>query len=108
MRTGAPASARVAQRPPKPPPITMTCGVVAFVTWTLQARRHCRRSRRSVWQDAGMTPRIKAAASSPDIPATAHTRSRIRAGTGGWTYGPWRDNFYPAGLVQRLELEYAS
>ncbi len=32
----------------------------------------------------------------------------IRVGIGGWTYAPWRDNFYPAGLVQRLELEYAS
>ncbi|GAA3921107.1 DUF72 domain-containing protein [Luteimonas lutimaris] len=32
----------------------------------------------------------------------------IRAGIGGWTYAPWRKNFYPAGLVQRRELEYAS
>jgi uncharacterized protein YecE (DUF72 family) len=50
-----------------------------------------------MWQDSGMTPRIKADAVS-----------RIRAGTGGWTYAPWRGNFYPAGLVQRRELEYAS
>jgi uncharacterized protein YecE (DUF72 family) len=34
--------------------------------------------------------------------------SRIRVGIGGWTYAPWRKNFYPAGLVQRRELEYAS
>ena len=33
---------------------------------------------------------------------------RIRVGIGGWTYAPWRRNFYPDGLVQRLELEYAS
>ncbi|MGY1409043.1 DUF72 domain-containing protein [Luteimonas sp. A611] len=32
----------------------------------------------------------------------------IRVGIGGWTYAPWRDNFYPRGLVQRRELEYAS
>lgn len=32
----------------------------------------------------------------------------IRVGIGGWTYAPWRDNFYPAGLVQRRELEFAS
>ncbi|MFC5570586.1 DUF72 domain-containing protein [Lysobacter yangpyeongensis] len=32
----------------------------------------------------------------------------IRVGIGGWTFAPWRDNFYPAGLVQRRELEYAS
>ena len=35
-------------------------------------------------------------------------QGRIRVGIGGWNYGPWRDNFYPAGLVQRQELEYAS
>lgn len=34
--------------------------------------------------------------------------ARIRIGIGGWTYEPWRDNFYPAGLVHSRELEYAS
>lgn len=34
--------------------------------------------------------------------------SRIRAGIGGWNFAPWRNNFYPSGLVQRRELEYAS
>jgi uncharacterized protein YecE (DUF72 family) len=32
----------------------------------------------------------------------------IRVGVGGWTFAPWRRNFYPDGLVQRRELEYAS
>ena len=32
----------------------------------------------------------------------------IRVGIGGWTFVPWRDNFYPKGLVQRRELEFAS
>ena len=32
----------------------------------------------------------------------------IRTGIGGWTYPAWRDNFYPRGLVQKRELEYAS
>ena len=32
----------------------------------------------------------------------------IRVGIGGWTFAPWRANFYPKGLVQRRELEYAS
>ena len=32
----------------------------------------------------------------------------VRVGIGGWTYAPWRNNFYPHGLVQRRELEYAS
>lgn len=34
--------------------------------------------------------------------------SLIRVGIGGWTYAPWRGDFYPADLVQRRELEYAS
>ncbi|GAB2605544.1 DUF72 domain-containing protein [Ramlibacter solisilvae] len=33
---------------------------------------------------------------------------RIRVGIGGWTYEPWRDNFYPKGLAHARELEYAS
>ena len=32
----------------------------------------------------------------------------IRVGIGGWTFAPWRNNFYPDKLVQRRELEYAS
>jgi uncharacterized protein YecE (DUF72 family) len=34
--------------------------------------------------------------------------SRIRIGIGGWTYEPWRGAFYPDGLAQKRELEYAS
>lgn len=33
---------------------------------------------------------------------------RIRVGVGGWTFEPWRDNFYPAGWPMDRELEYAS
>jgi uncharacterized protein YecE (DUF72 family) len=40
--------------------------------------------------------------------ATNASHGGIRVGIGGWTYAPWRDNFYPKGLVQRRELEYAS
>ncbi len=32
----------------------------------------------------------------------------IRAGIGGWTFEPWRGVFYPEGLTQKRELEYAS
>lgn len=32
----------------------------------------------------------------------------IRVGISGWTYAPWRGNFYPRGLPQKLELSYAS
>jgi uncharacterized protein YecE (DUF72 family) len=33
---------------------------------------------------------------------------RIRCGIGGWTFEPWRGVFYPAGLGQKKELEFAS
>lgn len=33
---------------------------------------------------------------------------QLRIGISGWTYGPWRGTFYPAGLTQKQELAYAS
>lgn len=35
-------------------------------------------------------------------------RGKIRIGIGGWTYPPWRGRFYPPGLPQRQELDFAS
>jgi len=35
-------------------------------------------------------------------------QGRVRVGVGGWTYPPWRGDFYPPGLPQRQELEYAA
>ncbi len=32
----------------------------------------------------------------------------IRVGIGGWTFEPWRGTFFPEGLAQKRELEYAS
>lgn len=34
--------------------------------------------------------------------------SNVHVGIGGWTFEPWRDNFYPAGLAHARELQYAS
>lgn len=34
--------------------------------------------------------------------------AKIYVGMSGWTYPPWRGDFYPKGLVQKRELEYAS
>jgi len=39
-----------------------------------------------------------------DATASKH----IRIGIGGWTFEPWRNNFYPAGLAHSKELHYAS
>jgi uncharacterized protein YecE (DUF72 family) len=33
---------------------------------------------------------------------------KIYIGIGGWTFEPWRGVFYPDGLVQKRELEYAA
>jgi uncharacterized protein YecE (DUF72 family) len=33
---------------------------------------------------------------------------KIRIGISGWRYKPWRGSFYPEGLPQRQELEFAS
>jgi uncharacterized protein YecE (DUF72 family) len=35
------------------------------------------------------------------------TPDQIHIGTGGWTFEPWRGTFYPPGLPQARELEFA-
>ena len=35
-------------------------------------------------------------------------RADIRIGVSGWTYPPWRGNFYPPELRQRDELAFAA
>ena len=42
------------------------------------------------------------------MPKRSPAGGRIRVGVGGWTYEPWRGTFYPEGLPQKRELEYAS
>jgi uncharacterized protein YecE (DUF72 family) len=46
----------------------------------------------------------------PATPAgrRAAPRGDIRIGISGWRYAPWRGHFYPPGLAQRRELEFAS
>jgi uncharacterized protein YecE (DUF72 family) len=38
----------------------------------------------------------------------ANGTGKIRVGIGGWKFAPWRETFYPDGLTQKNELEYAS
>jgi len=39
----------------------------------------------------------------------AHRRTGdIRIGVSGWTYAPWRGNFYPKGVAQKRELAFAA
>jgi uncharacterized protein YecE (DUF72 family) len=35
-------------------------------------------------------------------------KGKAYVGVGGWTYEPWRDNFYPKGLPHARELEHAA
>ncbi|HEY3597248.1 MAG TPA: DUF72 domain-containing protein, partial [Paraburkholderia sp.] len=39
---------------------------------------------------------------------TSGEAGKVRIGIGGWTFAPWRGPFYPEGLTQKRELEYAS
>jgi uncharacterized protein YecE (DUF72 family) len=36
------------------------------------------------------------------------SKDRVRIGVGGWTYEPWRGNFFPKGLPHNQELAYAA
>src|SRR5688500_6476504 len=38
----------------------------------------------------------------------ASARGDIRSGISGWRYEPWRGVFYPKGLAQHRELQFAS
>jgi len=42
------------------------------------------------------------------MPDATSSHAAIRVGVGGWTFEPWRDNFYPKGWPAARELEYAS
>jgi uncharacterized protein YecE (DUF72 family) len=44
----------------------------------------------------------------PPPKAAKPAPGRIRVGVGGWTFAPWRDNFYPKGLPHKQELAWAS
>ena len=35
-------------------------------------------------------------------------RAAVRIGVSGWTYSPWRGQFYPKGLTQKNELGFAA
>ena len=44
----------------------------------------------------------------PSSSSKSQPAGSIRVGVGGWVFPPWRSNFYPEGLAQKSELEYAS
>jgi uncharacterized protein YecE (DUF72 family) len=43
-----------------------------------------------------------------DVGAKETNAGRVRIGISGWRYAGWRGVFYPKGLVQRRELEFAA
>jgi uncharacterized protein YecE (DUF72 family) len=48
------------------------------------------------------------AAPSAAAGQAGRARADIRIGVSGWTYSPWRGNFYPEGLRQKDELAFAA
>jgi uncharacterized protein YecE (DUF72 family) len=48
------------------------------------------------------------AAPTDAVPPPPSETPRIRVGVGGWTFEPWRANFFPADLPHARELHYAS
>jgi uncharacterized protein YecE (DUF72 family) len=42
------------------------------------------------------------------VAETSEQPADIRVGISGWRYPPWRGDFYPKGLAQRAELEFAA
>jgi uncharacterized protein YecE (DUF72 family) len=51
-------------------------------------------------------PRRRGGGENRDVPPRRVGDTRI--GISGWRYAPWRGTFYPKGLAQRRELEFAS
>jgi uncharacterized protein YecE (DUF72 family) len=54
------------------------------------------------------SPPVFIEANQRDVRVEASARRRVRVGVGGWTYEPWRNNFFPQGLPHSQELAYAS
>jgi uncharacterized protein YecE (DUF72 family) len=68
--------------------------------------RHNPGARHRRVDDVGSPLVDRAARGDGDVPQDA--KPQIRVGVGGWTFEPWRGVFYPEGLAQKRELEYAS
>ncbi|MBA2744404.1 MAG: DUF72 domain-containing protein, partial [Chthoniobacterales bacterium] len=58
---------------------------------------------RKTRNSAGQSSAASAGVNTESWPATY-----LRIGISGWTYPPWRGVFYPKGLAQHRELEFAS
>src|SRR3546814_19084819 len=72
--------------------------------------QECRGNRQAaaIWplQSPDRRRRVSASAAAPGRGPMA--QGRIYVGIGGWTFEPWRGVFYPEGLTQKRELEFAS
>lgn len=51
---------------------------------------------------------MEPAADTRSKPSDIRGHQHVRIGIGGWTFEPWRDDFYPAGLPHSKELHHAS
>ena len=55
-----------------------------------------------------MTLRDGSLDSGAGAPSSTTSSGTLHVGISGWRYAPWRGDFYPKGLPQRRELEYAA
>lgn len=71
--------------------------------------------RRAATPARGATPAARAAARATEAPSALETSApavvasapgRVRAGTSGYDYDPWRGRFYPAGLPRAKRLSF--
>ena len=78
-------------------PVAVNAALARFLATKLPA----------VWREGGHKRRRMT--EMPEVGESDATSGlRVRIGVGGWTYAPWRGTFYPQGLAQKRELEFAS
>src|SRR5262249_27013400 len=81
--------------------------------WPLRifARGHCRATGARSGLRPGMSPQRESAwrCCSTTLRIVVMTSTgTVRIGISGWTYAPWRGNFYPSRLLHADELSFAS
>ena len=75
------------------------------------AKTAAKTAAKTVAKSPAKTAAKKTAGAPAEAPADARIAGAdlgIRVGIGGWTFEPWRDNFYPPKLSHARELAYAS
>ena len=70
--------------------------------------RHQRRASKARSDRIGLRAAVEQPQPARMVSVMTTHSGKIRVGIGGWTFAPWRGPFYPKGLSQKRELEFAS